>query len=202
MKKMFLYLFVFSFFSSCNRYDCYWNHYLNVTGYEVSSDAKTPILGIPVTTNGNDVDLQKIDELILYVENCLGFQVKRNCLEVVIPPDWYVSYCQNPNGEELFPCRIDPQVCANKGFPIDPDCVMGQSPDKDCPYPECLPSEVPDGHCPCPCNCRAVIQDENVIITTPNLKLFSAELIRMMTGVNNIWEEEWTRKCYKAPEEL
>ncbi len=170
----------FSVFLSCND-NCYYNYYANVTDYKVEADARTPILGILVTTNGQVVDLARIDEIILSVENCLGMELKRECLEVVVPPDWYVSYCVNPEGEELFPCRIDPQVCADKGLSIDPDCVPGQLPDDDCP---------------CPCNCRATIQDENVIITTPNLKLFSAELIRMMTGVNNIWLNPELSKCY------
>lgn len=167
--------------SGCDKDNCYQNYYADITDYKVKPDTQTPILGIPVMTNGNDVDLQRIDEIILYVEDCLEMQLKRECLKVVIPSDWYVSYCASPEGEELFPCRIDPQVCADKGLPIDPDCIPGQAPDEDCP---------------CPCNCRATIQDENVIITTPNLKLFSAELIRMMTGVNNIWLEPELVKCY------
>ncbi len=177
---IFCLLFLFCFCQSCSD-NCYSNYYVNITDYKVDSDAKTPILGIPVRTNGHEINLQRIDEIILYVEDCLGFQVKRECLEVVVPSDWYVSYCANEEGEELFPCYIDPQVCADKGLPIDPDCEIGQLPDEDCP---------------CPCNCRATIQNENVIITAPNLKLFSAELIRMMTGVNNIWLDPNLSRCY------
>jgi hypothetical protein len=187
MKKLLLiscFLVLFPNCQSCND-NCYYNYYANVTDYKVDAETKTPVLAIPVMTNGFDVDLTKIDEIIFSVENCLSVKLKRECLEDVIPPDWYISYCVNPEGEELFPCRVDPQVCADKGLPIDPDCVPGQLPDEDCP---------------CPCNCRATIQDENIIITTPNLKLFSAELIRMMTGVNNIWEDPELTKCYTDPE--
>ncbi len=180
----FLYLSAIALCEGGCQSPCYLNYYLNITDYKTSADIQTPN-GIAVRTNGQEVDLEKIDALTDYVEACLGIEIQRSCLSVVIPNDWYPA-CEGEN-EQVFPCRIDPQVCADKGLPIDPDCVPGQLPDEDCP---------------CPCNCRATIQDENTIVTAPNLKLYSAELIRMVTGVNNIWINEATRRCYIAPESL
>jgi hypothetical protein len=182
MKKIIL----FAIFCGCQE-PCYFNHYANVTDYPASPDAQTPE-GIAVRTNGQEVDLEKIDALTDYVESCLGIPVNRDCLKVVVPNDWFLS-CNKQNGEfqQVFPCRINPQVCADKGLIINPDCVPGQ-----------LPNEI----CPCPCSCRATIQDENVVITAPNLYLYSAELIRMVTGVNNIWTNEETVICYTNPNDL
>ena len=179
MKKIIAFLFLIS----CQN-PCYFNNYANVTNYPTTPNTATP-KGIAVRTNGQDVDLLKIDALTDYVESCLGIPVKRDCLSVVIPDDWYPA-CEDPT-QQVFPCKVSPQLCADKGFEIDPDCVPGQ---------------LPDEKCPCPCNCRATIQDENVIITAPNLKLYSAELIRMVTGVNNIWTNDETVKCYIDPDAL
>lgn len=182
MKKVIAFLFLIS----CQN-PCYFNYYTNVTDYPISSDSRTPE-GIAIRTNGQDVDLSKIDALTDYVESCLGIPVNRDCLSVVVPADWYDS-CEPQDGkiQQVFPCRVSPQLCIDKGLPPDPDCVPGQLPSEDCP---------------CPCNCRATIQDENVIVTAPNLRLYSAELIRMVTGVNNIWTDEEVVKCYIDPDNL
>jgi len=121
--------------------------------------------GIPVVTNNYKINLYKIDAMINQVELCLEMYLKRDCFSVVIPHDVYISPC---SGQQLFPCDIDPIHCEEKGI---------------------IPTEQ------CPCNCRATIQDENIIITTPNLLLFKAELIRMMTGINNIWDRKELVRC-------
>lgn len=113
--------------------------------------------GIWVDPSGYQVDLIELDRQVDDFEECSGFTVKRNCLTVKIASDWYVSPC---SGQQVFPCRINPRVCTDKDIEITEEC---------------------------PCRCRAMIQDENTIVTTPNLYLFRGELARMVLGINNPW---------------
>lgn len=170
----------------CGDNDCYVNHYRNITNYDVIPETLTPN-DVLVDTSGFDVDLaeidRQIDEMEVCVQNALfdgidmptaqaqgcrdsnlnyrtdftDISVRRECLTVKIAPDWYVSAC---SGQEVFPCDIPPQVCIDKGLEITDEC---------------------------PCRCRSAIQDENVVVTTPNLYLFRGELARMITGCNNPW---------------
>ncbi len=90
---------------------------------------------------------------------CYGYPTLelRSCLQVRLAPDWYVSKC---SGEQLFPCSVPYASCAQKGL----------TPNKECP-----------------CACRAMIQDDTMIIVTPNLKLYPAYLTTLLTGCNNPW---------------
>ncbi|MDD4476965.1 MAG: hypothetical protein PHY40_02290 [Patescibacteria group bacterium] len=121
--------------------------------------------GILVDTSGFEVDLEELDKQIADLETCLRIPVRRNCLTVKIADDWYQSVC---SGQQLFPCNIDSQICYDKD--VEPTAE-------------------------CPCACRSMVQNENTIITTPNLYLFRAELARMITGENNIWVIPEITKC-------
>lgn len=188
MKTTAIFLFLI-FVCGCNQPDCYWNNYRNITGYNINPSTETPN-GIAVDTSGFDVDLEEIDRQVDSLENCLrtafaenpfideetaelqdcridGYEfrtefdpeitINRDCLVVKIATDWSVSPC---SGQQVFPCNIDPAVCEAKGIEVTEEC---------------------------PCMCRSMIQDENVIITTPDLYLFRGELARMITGCNNPW---------------
>lgn len=113
--------------------------------------------GIQVTSNNQEIDLIEIDRQVDALENCLNQSIRRECFRILVAPDWYISKC---SGQELFPCRMPIKVCEDKDIIITEEC---------------------------PCNCRAIIQDENIIIVTPNLYLLRAELARMVTGINNPW---------------
>lgn len=121
--------------------------------------------GVEVDTSWQEVNIIAIDQAVEELEECLSTDIRRECLTIKIAPDWYTSPC---SGEQLFPCRISEVVCLDKGV---------------------VPTKL------CPCNCRAVIQDETTIITTPNLLLLKAELARMITGVNNPWVDEEIAAC-------
>lgn len=96
--------------------------------------------------------------------HCLDFPVvktvRRDWFDVKLAPDWYESTC---TVEQLFPCRIDARLCAAK--------------------PEI--SGVTDPQCPCAC--RATIQGNYTIVTTPKANLLKAELVRLVTGCNYVW---------------
>lgn len=47
----------------------------------------------------------------------------------------------------------------------------------------------------CPCYCRAMIQDNTVVWTTPNRKLLRAYLVTLMTGCYNPWLVPQLLRC-------
>lgn len=159
-----LFLILLLLLSSCHNNDCYLNNYSNITNYKVKITRHTPN-GIALDDPGNLLDDEEIDRVVNEVEECLGRGVKKNCLIIKIPKDFYISPC---SGKLLFPCNINKQICIDKGLEVSEEC---------------------------PCHCRSIIQDENYIITTPDLENFKGELVRMITGINNPWINEDVSMC-------
>jgi hypothetical protein len=62
------------------------------------------------------------------------------------------------SGEELLPIPAPQELCDAKGLPRD-----------------------------CGCYWRVETQDDNIIVVPPGLKLYKAELARIVTGENNVW---------------
>jgi hypothetical protein len=114
-------------------------------------------LGITVSDYSGRLDLDLLDKKVLELENCLNMSIDYSCVSVLVPPDFYMSRC---SGQELFPCDIDPQICIDKGL---------------------IPTEE------CPCACRGAIQNDFIIVTTPDTVTFKGELTRLITGINNPW---------------
>lgn len=91
--------------------------------------------------------------------------IDRAAFEVLIPSDWYTSQC---TGQELFPCNAPATGCDEKPQ------LAGLS---------------------CPCNCRATVQDNFLIVTVPNAgvmhtpeqQVFRGELLRLATACNVPW---------------
>ena len=126
--------------------------------------------------------LDAIDAKVDQVEVCLAKQVpsvkvNRKWFGVYIPPDWYVSKC---SGEQLIPSSVSYKLCEVKGLDIPTTCHM---------------VTTPTASCPCVCNVRSVIQNNFWIVVTPNLKLFKAELIRLVSNVNNVWTDSQLQPC-------
>ena len=179
---------------------CYDNHYANVTTYSIQPNTKTPS-GIQVDTSGFYIDLDAIDIKVLNVENCLKAKypngvlppdvvtngqcirntfdttIHRDCMKVKVASDWHVG-C---SGEQVFPCNIPIKYCEDKGIVIDPHCKQGQAPSPDCP---------------CPCECRDAIEQNDTVVTTPDLLLFDQSLIRLVSGCNWIWTPG-LQECYE-----
>lgn len=61
-------------------------------------------------------------------------------------------------GEQVFECSVGPQRCLEKGQ-----------------------------HGECPCSCRAQIQDETTVWTTPNRRLLAAYIVTLLTGCLSPW---------------
>lgn len=97
---------------------------------------------------------------------------------------------------------IDTAHCDSKTFPwplLRQDLVVkiAANWEPSCDGGQRLPAPAPEELCavkpPCPrgdgkgCFWRAGIQDNHVIVVTPNLALYKDPLIRMVTGCNNPW---------------
>lgn len=152
--------------------------FLNVTDYKVGRGRRTPG-GVLVV---GDVPGERVDQKVAELDACLrraGFSaIRKKRFGVFVPPDWYVSKC---SGEQLIPSRMPCRLCTEaKGLPLPQKCCGLAKPTLECP---------------CVCNARAAIQDDFWIVTAPNLKLFKAELARLVTGVNNPWKDDRLHSC-------
>lgn len=169
---------------------CYFNHYSNYSNYTVSVEGETPA-GIAYDSTGHALDAAEVDRRVDAVEACLtklypdgvlpesvrqagsclwaklrfGTTVKRQCLTVKIAPDWHWS-CDGK--QQVFSCNAPEAGCLAKGR---------------VPTPEC------------PCCWRGLVQDETTLVTTPDLHLLTADLIRVVTSCNNIWVPG-LQECY------
>lgn len=128
----------------------------------------------------------KVDARIAELSACLQHvRVKSEPIEfervyVYVPKDWYDSKC---SVEQLIPSRVNPKLCLAKKLPLDPKCHWKMR---------------PTSECPCVCNVRAAIVDMYVVAMTPNMKLFKAELARLVLApkFNNPWQEP-VSQCLK-----
>lgn len=175
--------FIFILFVHCTPNPYQTNNFTNVTNYTVQYSAVTP-KGTQVDGN---LDLAEIDRRIDQVEQCLqhitvlpiqahclatnfDHQIHRNFLGVKLAPDWHwTDNACDGNPQQVFACGKAPAaLCEAKGLTV---------------------SEA------CPCCWRGVVQDNSVIVTTPNMHLFDETLIRIVTGCNYIWDNELVG-CY------
>lgn len=167
-------------FGACSTTDhCYQEYgFGQFTSYEVNVNAYTP-LGIGVDDPKHELDPEQIDQTVKNVVACVaniadsGFTDEeftkgecyikiidaeiKHCLVVKVPPDWSTSKC---SGEQVFPCATGDFRCAEKGL---------------------SPSET------CPCMCRGIIQDGDVVLITPNLRLLPGTLTTLFTGCLSPW---------------
>ena len=168
----------------CPRYNFY-----NQFSYKVRPTIKT-VRGIAVDLTGQDVSLNCIDKATSEVEKCLeetfgnpprlpddvrqkadclvetfALPLKRKCLTVKIPDDWTLS-CEGTY--QVLPQEAPAERCFEKGLTPTPNC---------------------------PCRWRAGIQDDSVIVATPNLFLYKDPLIRLVTSCNNPWAHPSLAKC-------
>jgi len=176
---LFALLGVLGVLGGCGVYEspCYDVQDANVTQYSVNPTAVTP-QGLRVDTSGFHLDLQEVDRHAQAVRACLqrlypdhrlpqALLGPASCLRdtweplkaclVVKVPPDWSMGCR---GEQVFPCSVDPQLCRDKGLDVTPQC---------------------------PCSCRDAVQDDGVVVTTPDFHLFDQSLIRLLTSCNQIW---------------
>lgn len=179
--------------ASCEDVGCYEDdRYANVTHYVTEPNLLTQE-GISVRYDGDQTThsryarsfsdvLAEVDQRTDRVEQCLRrlypdgklpvpVIAEGHCIRSYFEPEVKrecMSVLIAPDshygcsGEQLFPCSVNPQLCIDKGLTITPEC---------------------------PCECRSTIQDNKTIVTTPDMHLYDAELIRLVTGCNMVWIE-------------
>lgn len=186
MRYLFVLLTVFLF--GCPN-DTYPFRVMNVTSYVVPprSQATRTKLGTFVhRVDGVAITqefLDEIDRRSVALAQCLKKNkvwdhINYNWIEIFVPSDHYVSSC---SGEQLIPSRPAIRECTIKGIVIPQKCVGLKAP------------QLPD--CPCVCNHRAVVQNNGIIITAPNLKLYKAELARLVLAAQNPWLQPKVAAC-------
>jgi hypothetical protein len=155
---------------------CYRTDQLNYTHYSFQATAKSPRYGFEIDDPKSELDLGQLDDLTARVAACVqrvgpptddekklgdcsgDFQPEiKPCLRVKVTPNWAISPC---SGEQIFPCDVPQQSCTNKGLQPNPAC---------------------------PCSCRAIIQDDTMVVVTPNLRIYAGQLSTLLTGCTNSW---------------
>jgi hypothetical protein len=174
---------------SCTPNECVGYGYSSQFDYDIDATEITNG-GIHVDTSNNTIDLSKIDRLTDEVELCLieefgnpplipeevmmgsgclintfDIPLPRECLTVKIPDDWVWS-CDGT--QQLLPYEAPQKLCDEKGL---------------------------DYNLSCPCRWRGGIQNDHVIVTTPNMVIYKDSLIRMMTSCNNPWAHTKLSNC-------
>lgn len=157
--------------------------------YDAASARRTPqgVRYLAMPKDDTPALRAALDGQTAALERCLAaanpaWVVRRDWFVVMVPADWYTSKC---SGQQLVPSVPDCRLCIDqKGLPL---------PEK------CCGLRRPTAECPCVCNMRAVIQPGNppAIVTAPNLKLYRAELARLVTGVNFPWGNPKILECIK-----
>ena len=180
----------------------YQNHYRRVTNYAIRADATTPH-GVQVDTSGFEVNLERIDYIFDFVEQCLADnfpKIAPFCEDVK-------NQCQGDTGWRCYDFLIGCENYERIKDGIDRRAIKVKvAPDwhYSCNHEYAIFScNIPDDGClakgltptpECPCSCRSTIQGSD-LITTPELIALSGELVRLVTGFNNPWTVEPLKAC-------
>jgi hypothetical protein len=143
----------------------------NATQFSFEPNRTTARYGIPVDDDASELDLNALESVYEQTVQCLnGVGETVDAISMapdlgVMVPNWFVSLC---TGEEVYDCRISSAACEAKGFK-----TTGL----------------------CPCRCRAGVQDNRIIVTTPNMQLVSGRLVTLITGVEDPWVDQRLVPC-------
>jgi hypothetical protein len=159
---------------SCVQETCYQSNYPNYSNFTISKNLES-YGGILFDDPKHELDYSAVIDFNTRVLECIKSLPELSPAElsegacygkmdpvirsclVVKVPEWHNSTCSN---EQLFQCDVGNQPCYNKGLTPTAEC---------------------------PCLCRAMIQDNTVLLTTPNLRLYPAYLTSMLTGCMYPW---------------
>ena len=175
---------------SCST-QCYTNDQTNYTDMAISKTTTIdPTYGFEIDDPNNQLDVTVLDSMIGKVVDCMRqFKTSpatdkeltdgycwnqpwvysvRPCLVVKVPLKWEqhrctgpeLDYCPKTGWQQTFTCSVPAASCEMKG-----ETITTKN----------------------PCACRATIQGDNIMITTPNLFTFSSSLVTLMTGCENPW---------------
>lgn len=154
---------------------CYTANQADYTEFAYTPNRISPN-GIDVDDPKAELDLNKLDTITNKVATCLQqFKDKpltedekklaecTGTFDPVIKPCFGVKvpdWHLSCSGEQVFKCDVPEASCTVKGFKSDPKC---------------------------PCSCRAIVQWDQLIVTTPNMKIYAGQLSTLLTGCTNTW---------------
>lgn len=192
---VFALLFVFLFSTGCPATSYGGNFYNSaVVAPPKKGDAKPTPAGILLIVKkasksfeelGKTVDTKTSElEVCLKKNGVITEPIRRKWFGVYIPESWYVSKC---SGQQMIPSRVYYKLCEQKKLNGEPIKIEE----------ECRQHTHPTELCPCPCNVRSSIHYNFWIVTTPDFRLYKAELARLVTGQNNPWANKKISSCLK-----
>jgi hypothetical protein len=182
----------------CGNYNPYAHDlYQNVSNYPINYTQHTT-KGIAVDDEFQ-LDLTDIDKRTDDVEACLSHLFPNGVIpnDVVVNGQCISNHFDTTIHREYIGVKLapdwswTPDACDTIGWGKQQVFGCGTAPDNLCQEKGLVVSAE------CPCCWRGAIQDNSVIITTPDLHLFDNDLIRLVSGCSSIWNNELSN-CYKG----
>jgi len=144
--------------------DCPYIYGQSITALKFKTDYTTPN-GVSVDNSGFDVDLQAVDCVIDAADECLrDIGVLNRSVDRTC-----LQVLVAPDSHEN-PCVAGHQVFS---------CDLSY-------YPECRPGVERE----CPCACAGVVQDGDIMVTTPDLAALAHEYTHVATGLFDPFSKE------------
>jgi hypothetical protein len=158
----------------CSCFPCYDIMELNYTSYPIHATERSA-LGFGIDDPLHELNRANLDAIV---------STTRACVESLLPltaEEISQGECVGTPDPEIRPCltiKTAPDWhldCTGK------EQVFGNAPNASCEAKGLTPTTQ------CPCEFRAIIQDYCAVITTPNMKILSGQLVTLFTGCNNGW---------------
>lgn len=147
-------------------------------------------LGIRIDKTKNEIDIEKIDKIVLSLYSCLEKEFSTLELPKSVRSN---AWCNNIH-KEYRPY----QTCINCMKIKFPKFVIGQMGD------QLLDIEAPEDACErkglavskkYPCRWRSVMTENNIILSTPDMSVLPQTILEYITGCWLVWEDPRLAKC-------
>lgn len=191
LNQMNKFLFIsFIFLYSCDECETY--TYRTNTDYSINVTDTTPN-GIDVDTTGQDIDLERIDRIFNYVYDC----IRNSFPDMIITGDVLEQgYCQNSEIIKENVCKRCMIIKIPDNWIMSKDGKEQMLQDE-APAQGCIDKGLCEDYNDCPCHWRALVNQDNKIVVTPNLRLLNDALLRYITSCWYVWENPILTECLK-----
>jgi hypothetical protein len=154
---------------------CYNSEEPNYTNYPVRTTSHSA-LGFGIDDPNNELDLTRLDKIVGSVRDCIASLRELTDNEIA-------------QGDCITPTPIaEVRSCLTVKTAPDwhLDCLGKEQVFGNAPVASCeAKGETPTASCPC--EFRAIIQDNCTIVTAPNMKILAGQLATLMTTCNDSW---------------
>ena len=171
--------------------------YNMVPPFETEFTVLTPT-GVRIDPSDNEIEMGLVDVIIDRVERCMYDKFNSGEDTLYIPEDIRrAAYCTSARPTyqvDRFKVRIKiPFKVSGWHWSL---CSGQQVLSWEAPVAACASKGV-DASVECPCSWRAGVQDNGVIVSTPNLYLFPDWFVRVHFGCLNPWGHPAVAECAK-----